>query len=451
MNQSIRRPFTTYNVTVYVRPKGTEHVDPPYLYIDVTTIEGVPTEPLNINVTQLNGTRVQVSWESPKETYGLLKEYVVYYRAQSISVQQSHSVRVSPDKLFTVLESNFEPNTTYEYWVRARNTKNESPNSRLVRLKLTDMYINHLSGLHVTHIGANSIQIEWDEIQGIDGYSIQTILPQNYPKIPLNQTKQTKYLVDNLMQGVNINIKVSGYKDNFFGRPASISSFLPGTPLPEVMKLTVNETDDAAEIRWMAPNAIATKNLTYGIYYGVNIEQLYEKARLTTQSLLATLDNLLPCESYLISVGIVAPAGPGPLTSPHVLLTKYNELKPPRNVRALMNADKRQIEITWEHNCPLFGQYPASYTISLTELTTNKSQTVDVRRKGDKTLSHRFLGMLDGAVYNVSISTTAKDAEAVTMKLHAPPLPSVRQIKVNQETNGSYIVYWNDVLANDKR
>lgn len=110
-------PFTSYNVTVYARVKGSSNVDPPYLFLNVTTAEGTPTEPQNIGVLQLNGSRVQVSWDPPKQTYGILKEYTVYYRSQTINVQQAHSVKVSPNEHSIVLESNFEPNTTYEYWV----------------------------------------------------------------------------------------------------------------------------------------------------------------------------------------------------------------------------------------------------------------------------------------------------------------------------------------------
>lgn len=444
-------PFTSYNVTVYVRVNGSDHVDPPYLYINVTTSEGVPTEPLNVNVTQLNGSRVQISWDPPAEAYGILKEYTVYYRAQTKSVQQAHSVKVSPQEHSIVLESNFEPNNTYEYWVRAKNSKNESPSSKLVRLSFDNSSdMDRLSGLHVTHIGPDYIQVEWNEIKGVDGYLIQTILPQPYPKLEPQRTKDMKFRVQNLVQGVNINIKVAGFKKNYFGRPASISSILPGTPLPEVPNISVkNNSDDEPELSWSTPNGIAVKNITYGIYYGTTIDELYEKPRIKTQALSLTIKDLMPCESYLISVGIVAPSGPGPLSrAPKVFETKYNEKKPPRNVKAIMNEDKHELEITWAHNCPLLGTYPPSYLITLTELMQNKTSTVEVKRKGSKLLSHKFSSIPDGAVFNISISTNAKNAEAITLKVSAPPLPVVRQLKVYPEKNGTYVIYWHHVKDN---
>lgn len=440
-------PFTTYNVTVYVRVKGQDHVDPPYLYINVTTQEGTPTIPLNVTVAQQNSSGVQISWEPPAQPFGVLKEYTVYYRAQSINVQQAYSVKVSPHEHSIVLEQNFEPNTTYEFWVRARNSKNESPSSKLVRLTFdTASDMDRLTGLHVTHIGNDYIQVEWNAIKDVDGYSIQTLLPQRYPKLKPNRTTDTKFRVEHLIQGVNINIKVSGYKKNFFGRPASISSMLPGNALPEVSQLNITDVNGVAELKWKAPNKL--KNYTYGVYYGAIIDELYEEPKLKTQSLEATLTNLMPCESYLISVGIVAPIGPGPLLSPKIFETKYNESKPPRNVKATMNVEKHQIEITWEHNCPLLGQYPPSYLVTITELTTKKNHTVELKRKGTKPLSHEFSDIPDGAVYNISISTNAKNAEPVTIKIHAPSLPPVRQLKVYPEKNGTYVVYWHEI--NDK-
>lgn len=443
-------PFTMYNVTVYVRLNGSDHVDPPYLYINVTTQEGTPTEPININVTQLNSSRVQVSWDPPRQAYGVLKEYTVYYRAATISVNSAHSVKVSPQEHSIVLESNFEPNTTYEFWVRARNSKNESPSSRLVRLTFDNASdMDRLTGLHVTHIGGDYIQVEWNPIKGVDGYSIQTSLPQRYPKLKPNQTTDTKFKVANLIQGVNINIKVSGFKKNFFGRPASISSILPGSALPEIPQFNITDKNDLPEIKWTAPTGIAQKNLVYGIYYGITLDELYEEPKLTTQALQATLKDLMPCESYLISVGIVGPIGPGPLASPKIYQTKYNENKPPRNVKATMNADDHTIELTWEHNCPLLGKYPPSYIIKATELTTNEAKTVELQRKGTKSVSHIFKNIPDGSVYNISIATSAANAEPITLKIHAPALPPVRQLKVYPEKNGTYVVFWHPVHDNE--
>lgn len=440
------QPFTMYNVTVYVRLNESDHVDPPYLYINVTTQEGIPTPPINVNVTQLNSSRVQISWDSPKEAYGILKEYTVYYRTATINVNSAHSVKVSPQEHSIVLESNFEPNTTYEFWVRARNSKNESPNSKLERLTFdTASDMDRLTGLHVTLIGPDYIQVEWNEIKGVDGYSIQTTLPQKYPKLKPSQTQETKFRVSNLVHGVNINIKVSGYKKNFFGRPASISSVLPGDPLPEVALSQINDTNDIPELTWDEPKGVTFKNITYGIYYGTTLDELYDEPKLTTQSRKVTLNNLMPCESYLVSVGIVAPVGPGPLAAPKIYKTKYNEIKPPRNVKATMDTENHAIALTWEHNCPLSGKYPPSYIVTLKELTTNDTKIVELNRNDSKVVTHQFKEIPDGAVYNISISTNAANAEPVTIKIHAPSLPPVRQLKVYPEKNGTFVVFWHAI------
>lgn len=445
-------PYTTYNVTVYVRLNESDHVDPPYLYINVTTPEGIPSEPLNVTVIQLNSSRVQISWEPPKSASGILKEYTVYYRAQTISVQQAHSVKVSPQEHTIILESNFEPNTTYEYWVRARNSKNESPSSKLVRLTFDNASdMDRLTGLHVTLIGKDYIQVEWNEIKNIDGYSIQTILPQKYPKLKPQRTQETKFRVENLVQGVNINIKVSGYKKNFYGRPASISSMLPGNALPEIPELNITDQNGDVLLQWSQPNGLTSKNITYGIYYATTLDELFEEPKLTTQSLQATLKDLLNCESYLISVGIVGPVGPGPLLSPKIYETKYNEKKPPRNVKATMNSEKHLIEITWESSCQLSGQIPTSYSVNVTELTTNNTKYNKLNRKGTKVFSHIIRNVPDGAVYSINISTNVLDAEQVTLVVHAPQLPPVRQLKVYADKNGTFTVFWHGINDNNAK
>lgn len=160
----------------------------------------------------------------------------------------------------------------------------------------------------------------------------------------------------------------------------------------------------------------------------------------------AILNDLLPCESYLASVGIVEPEGPGPLSrKPLVIETPYNENKPPRKLNATMNADTNDLEITWEHNCPLLGQYPGAYLITLNELTKNRSTKVEVKRLGAKLLKHTFVKIPRGSVYNVSISSNSEGAEPATVKVNAPPLPTVRQLKVFPELNGTYVVFWHEV------
>lgn len=78
------------------------------------------------------------------------------------------------------------------------------------------------------------------------------------------------------MKGVNINIKVSGYVKNYVGRPASISSVLPGEGLPEVPTQSVD--NKLLLLQWSPPVDYKENNITYGIYYGTTMIELNESA-----------------------------------------------------------------------------------------------------------------------------------------------------------------------------
>lgn len=176
----------------------------------------------------------------------------------------------------------------------------------------------------------------------------------------------------------------------------------------------------------------------------------FSEPRLITDKLQIKLDQLLPCEKYLVNVALAGPIGPGPLQrNPLILDTPYNENKPPRNVRANIDEIKHTMNITWEHNCPLTGQYPPSYMLTITELTLNKSKTVELKKKGNQLLWHTFDGIPKGAVYNISLSSRGKNAESSVLKIYAPPLPAPRQLKVYPEKNNTYVIYWHEVQYND--
>lgn len=69
------------------------------------------------NLTSDTAYEFQVSWDPPQEVFGILKEYTVYYGIQSPTVSPVNSVKVSPADRSIILESNFEANSTYNFWV----------------------------------------------------------------------------------------------------------------------------------------------------------------------------------------------------------------------------------------------------------------------------------------------------------------------------------------------
>uniref|UniRef100_A0A182QTE4 Sortilin-related receptor n=1 Tax=Anopheles farauti TaxID=69004 RepID=A0A182QTE4_9DIPT len=443
------KPYTTYKVTTYVRAKDQTKITPPYIYYEIATTEGIPSPPLSVSVVQQNGSRVQVSWEPPKEINGHLEGYTVNYRSQSKNVVPAQNVKVGASETSVIIDKDFKPHVVYEFWVKARNGRHESLSSVMVPLTFDGTsFVEKISRIDVLNKTAKSVTLTWKPVSNADGYMVVPILPQTYPVLPTMKVQNSTIItLDNMVPGTQYVIKVAAYVKNFFGQHETTIISFGGTPLPALNVVLKEKTDEYALLEWNEPKGLDATKLVYGVYYGTSMDALFEAARINTTSRSIKLTGLMPCQSYLVSVGIVGPIGPGPLgRNPLKLETAYNHTLPPKDLTVDINETSQEMTIEWQHSCALDlgSTYPA-YIISVRELTLNKTSVVTVQPTRNKTLVHVFRKIPKGAAYEVSVSTDIPNAKAVHMVAYSAPLPAPDQLQVWPERNGTHVVYWKTV------
>lgn len=443
------KPYTLYNVTVYVKLKTVTKITPPYKYYEVATSEGIPSAPLNISVIQINDSRIQVGWQAPKEVNGMLQGYTINYRSQSKNVGPAQNVKVGASETSVIIESEFKADIVYEFWVKARNGKHESVSSNMVQLTFDGTSnIEKVSKIEVVNKLHNSVTLRWTPVRNAEGYMIQPILPQSYPVLNTIWVKNSTVTLDNMLPGTQYVIKVAAYVKQYVGRHETTIISFEGDPLPAVNVRLEEQTNEYTLIKWDEPQGNVRKPV-YGIYYGTNMDELYEAFKINTTATSYRLTNLQLCESYLVSVGIVGPVGPGPLgRNPLKLDTPYNNTLPPKELTVDITESSHlysEMKIQWKHSCSLeTSSYPA-YIITVKELTKNNITMVNIKPSSNKTLTHIFRQIPRGAEYQISVSTDVPNAQAVTTVVKSASLPAPSRLQVWQEANGTYVVYWRPV------
>lgn len=326
----------------------------------------MPSEPINVSAIQTNGSRVQVSWAAPLKPNGHLEGYTIYYRRQQQSNANAQAIRVSAAELSFTIESVFQDDAIYEFWVKARNRKQESMSSKLASLKFDGTSnIDQIEGLTLVDMDETSMTLSWTKMMKADGYVVQLVLPHPYPKIASVRTHDTTIKVTNLVNGAQYVARVSAYVKTYTGRSQSLILKRNGSPLPEVQGIETKREGDHLRITWRRVPQEKNEKFVYGIYYGTNLEELFDIPKHRTEDNSFLLKDLLECQSYLVGVGIVGPVGPGPLgKNPRAIETHYNERKPPKNLSVSFDDDKRTMEISWEHSCSLSSKDFPNYIVS---------------------------------------------------------------------------------------
>lgn len=436
-------PFTTYNMTVYVRAKGV--VYPPAKFITATTAEGVPGAPWNITVVQQSASQVQVSWLAPVQTNGPITEFTVCMTPPIPPMCKN----VHSSKTKVLMDSDFSPKMNYSFWVVAKNSRYESSSSAVVELHFDDAaFIEGIKGLYVDKKTDQSITLSWQKIDDAEGYIIHPRANIPYPAHTSMKTADNKFTVDGLAPGTDYVFEVSAYKKHFEGRATTVTATTEGTPLPVIRGLVVEVVKShgtTVKLSWDAPKDPRKAEWKYGVYYGLNMKELFKEAKIVTKDLSATVRDLGACETYLFDIALVGPYGPGPLSNqPHPVITQFNNKAPPKNLKVVTSQRNHTImTVTWSSSCPVM-QDSVQYTVTVTEVTRDLSSSTTLSPSNDVDLKQEFVTQYGGH-YRVCVSTAVKEAiPGPCTEYHAAPLPTPHQLQILPEKNGSYILYWKE-------
>jgi len=444
------RPYTIYNMTVYVRNTQTHEVFPPGKFVSATTAEAEPEAPWNVTAKQLSAYQVQVRWLPPHQPNGPLSGYTVCMTPPIPPLCKN----VHASKTETLIDSDFNAQFNYSFWVKAKNSVFESNSSAVSVLRLDESArLDPIMDLTVLTRTKNSVKLSWTPVKHATKYHVNpralslasdSIL---FPQLSTIEAESPLITVGNLAPGMDYTFEVIPYNKNFEGRAASITTRTEGAPLPQVSELHVEvlkSQGTSVKVGWTPPTDARKVAWEYGVYYGVTLKELLSKgAAVRTTNTSVTVRDLSACESYVFSVGVVAPLGVGPLSSsPQTVVTQFSPRAPPKNLRVLPDAhNNTAMSITWSASCPLVSQ-DIAYEMTITEVNLGLSASYTIQPSRLLDLQHT-LYIQYGGRYNVCVSTSVRGSlPGPCQEYWAKPLPSPHQLQVIQDNNGSHVLYW---------
>ena len=88
-----------------------------------------PDPPLNVNATTVNSTAIQISWDQPDITNGIIRYYTVVYRLNDSSQTAEQN---STDTMTVV--ANLDPFSNYVFYVLAFTVASSDPSDNVTAM-----------------------------------------------------------------------------------------------------------------------------------------------------------------------------------------------------------------------------------------------------------------------------------------------------------------------------
>ncbi|XP_022809696.1 protein sidekick-1-like isoform X1 [Stylophora pistillata] len=472
-------PWTTYNIRVFATNKiGRSNSSS---ILNVTTYEEVPSEAPSFDVTVLNSTAVNVSWQmlSKDKARGAILGYYVLYRVKENTPPWINKT-VGGAGITSLLLGPLNEHTMYEFAMQAVNSKGVSNISALVE-KTTDQHKPSGPPDQVTlsEVTSTSIKVTWTSVDRDDrngiikGYKVlYRALPNGdnvttFDNVTIEEQGTERTLaIEGLNEFTNYSIRVLAFTVVGDG-PLSGAKFAKTREdkpnlSPQVVIVTV-VSSKSIFVSW-SPVPLQDRNgiiKGYRVIYQAlpNGNNETETVNITTndqdKEQTLTLEELNEFTDYSIRVLAFTAEGDGPLSVAKVNHTL--EDKPSLSPQAVVVTveSSRSIIVSWspvliqDRNGIIKG-YKVIYqalpngnnetkTVNITINDQDKGQTLTLEKLNEFTIYRirvlAFTAVGDGPLSVSKVNQTLEDE---------PSLPP-QAVVVMVESSRSIIVSWSPV------
>nr|XP_039268228.1 titin-like [Styela clava] len=334
----------------------------------------VPSAPQFVTVIEVGADFIDVKWDPVVGA-----DFYTIFLAEKGEAEE-----MIPDYLFTsAMLSDLKPGTEYRIQIMATSVEGyESRRSD----RLTQATAPNAPGTPtVKSFNTNSIELEWERMQGATSYIITMTDEQTKEKSEIDAGSTLTFLISDLSPGSVYSFTIRG-EDQDKGLTSDESGSITQGTYPETPNVQViSFSPDRISLSWNKIEGAHSYTLYVKEVDGSKGEQEIEKLKATKY----TIDELKSGSEYEIQV--VAITEGGLRSDRSVRVIQFTSPNSPSGLAAV-NVTQNAFTVTW---IPAAGA--TSYTLVLTNIETSEKTRVDV----EGVLEYRFNKLKAGTMFSI--------------------------------------------------
>ncbi|KAJ3637001.1 hypothetical protein MTP99_000499 [Tenebrio molitor] len=203
---------------------------------------------------------------------------------------------------------------------------------------------------------------------------------------------------------------------------------------------------NAVVLSWGKPLREYHLNWTYGVYYGVNMEDALKEPKLTTKDLYVKISNLTFCTQYIFAVGVVDPAEKPahPARNIRTIGTLVDELSPPEHLQIDYVPDEEPcLLIRWSASCPNIAT-PLGYSVTVFEANPPRMTIITQPRSTSAELA-QTLRVIYGKSYDIKVATDVVGSRPTAIVSYkVPHFLQPYKVRLTSRPDGAFVMYWRE-------